>query len=118
MKAVYYEHYGSPDVVILKELERPVPKDNEVLVKIVASSINFADYACLTGSPFPIKLVNGLFGPKNKILGMDYSGVVEALGKEVKSFQVGDHVFGELSDFGMGAFSEYRCIDEKILTKK
>lgn len=118
MKAAYYNQYGNPDVIEIKDIEKPIMKEHEVLVRVHASSINYADYATLTGSPFVIRFTNGLFRPKKKILGMDYSGIIEAIGSKVTKFDIGDHVFGELSMEGMGAYAEYKCIDEKLLVKK
>jgi NADPH:quinone reductase-like Zn-dependent oxidoreductase len=115
MKAIVYTQYGSPDVLQLKEVENPTPGDDEVLVKIEAASVNYGDWAALIGSPFLIRLMNGPLGPRNKILGDDIAGRVEAVGKNVNQFQQGNEVFG-FSHFG--AFAEYRCIPEKYLALK
>jgi NADPH:quinone reductase-like Zn-dependent oxidoreductase len=117
MKAVVFEKYGPPDVLHLKEVEKPIPSDDEVLVKIHAASVNAADWHALRGTPFLVRLMNGLTRPKPKaqILGDDMAGRVEAVGVNVKQFQPGDEVFG-FSNFG--AFAEYRCAPENYLAIK
>lgn len=112
MKAIVYTQYGSPDVLKLQEIEKPTPKDNEILIKVHAASANPADWHTMRGEPFLARLVNGLFKPKNPRLGADLAGTVEAVGKNVTQFKVGDEVFGELSLSGMGSFAEYICADE------
>lgn len=119
MKAIVYERYGSPEVLELKEVPKPTPKDNEVLIKVHASSINSWDWDLLNGKPFIVRLVYGAIQkPKYKILGADVSGIVEAIGKDVTEFQSGDEVFGDLSACGWGGFSEYVCVPEKALALK
>ncbi len=119
MKAIVYDKYGSPDVLQLKKVEKPAPKDNELLVKINAVSINSWDWDMLTGKPFEYRFFGGLLKPKNtKIHGCDIAGQVEAVGKDVKRFKVGDEVFGDLSEGGWGAFAEYACADGNDLTLK
>lgn len=114
MKAIMYERYGSHDVAQLREIGKPTPKDDEVLVKVHTASVNPADWLTLTGTPYLIRLTTGLRSPRKKILGKDSSGVVEAVGKDVRSLKPGDEVFGEND----GAFSEYLCAPEKRLAKK
>ncbi len=116
MKAIVYEKYGPPDILELKEVEKPIPKDNEVLVKVYATSLNAADLETLSGI-FLVRIM-GPLKPKNKILGSDIAGRVEAVGANVKQFQAGDEVFGDLSECGFGAFAEYACASEKALTPK
>ena len=119
MKAIVYHKYGSPDVLELKEVEKPTPKDDEVLVKVHAASLNAADWHLLRGKPFLVRLMGfGLLKPKNKILGADMAGRVEAVGRNVKQFQPGDEVFGEISECGFGAFAEYVCAPENALALK
>jgi len=119
MKAVVYEEYGPPDVLELKEVAKPTPKDNEVLVKVHAASVNDWDWGLLRGKPFVNRLiVSGLLKPKIKILGGDIAGRVEAVGRNVKQFQPGDEVFGDLSGCGFGAFAEYVCARENALVLK
>ncbi len=119
MKAVILEKYGSPDNLKLKEVERPTPKNNEVLVKVHATSINDWDWAILTATPFVNRWMAGVFKPtKIPILGCDIAGRVEAVGDHVKRFQVGDEVFGDLSASGWGGFAEYLCTDENALSLK
>jgi len=115
MKAIVYEKYGPPDVLQLREVEKPTPKDNEVLVKVHATSANYSDWAFVRGKPLLRLMTGGLLKPKHKILGDDIAGRVEAVGRNVKQFQPGDEVFG-ISNFG--AFAEYRCVNEDKLVLK
>jgi len=112
LKAIVYEKYGPPDVLQLKEVEKPTPKNNEVLIKVYAASLNAGDLKMLRGDSFIIRVMNGLLRPKHKILGDDIAGRVETVGRNVKQFQPGDEVFG-ISDYG--AFAEYRCVNENKL---
>jgi NADPH:quinone reductase-like Zn-dependent oxidoreductase len=109
MKAMICTKYGSPDVLQLVEVEKPVPKDNELLVKIRAASVNALDWHMLRGKPFLVRLQYGFFRPKVRIMGYDIAGQVEAVGKNVTQFKPGDEVFGGLG-FGLGGFAEYACI--------
>ena len=118
MKAIVYERYGSPDVLELKEVEKPVPKDNEILIKVYAASVNDWDWGLLRGKPFVNRLLFGLLKPRIKILGVDIAGQVEAVGRNVKKFQSGDEVFGDLSGCGWGGFAEYVCALENALSLK
>jgi len=115
MKAIVYYEYGSPDVLKLEEVEKPAPKDTEVLVKVHAASVNYGDLPVLRGEPLQRLMGGGPLKPKHKILGDDIAGRVEAVGVNVKQFQPGDEVFG-ISVFG--AFAEYVCADEKYLASK
>lgn len=112
MKAAVFQTYGPPDVLKLEVVEKPTPKDDEVLVKVKASSVNPAEWYAMTGL-FLARLGNGLLKPKDTRLGMDYSGVVEAVGKEVKDFKPGDEVYGARSD----AFAEYVCVKNHVYPK-
>ena len=115
MRAMVYHNYGSPDVLELQEIEKPIIKDNEVLVKVHAASVNWLDWHFLTGTPFLARLMAGLLKPKNKVLGIDVAGRVEAVGANVTQFQPGDEVFGSSSD---GCFAEYVCVSEEgVVTK-
>lgn len=116
MKGITYTKYGSPEVLQLKEVEKPVPKDNEVLVKVMAASANPADWHMIRGEPVFARLVFGLTKPKNIIPGIDISGQIEAVGKNVKEFHPGDEVVGDCG-WG-GAFSEYVCVNENRLVPK
>lgn len=118
MKANIYTEYGSPDVIQFKEVEKPTPKDNEVLIKAYAASVNAGDLHYLRGTPWLFRLACGLFKPKNIFLGADVAGRVEAIGKNVTQFQVGDEVFGDLSASGRGSFAEYVCASEDALILK
>jgi len=116
LKAIIYTKYGPPEVLQLKEVEKPVPKDNEVLVKIIAASANPADWHMIRGEPVFARVIFGLFKPKKMIPGIDIAGQVEAVGKNVKEFRSGDEVFGD-TGWG-GAFAEYVCVNEKRLVLK
>jgi NADPH:quinone reductase-like Zn-dependent oxidoreductase len=118
MKAIVYAKYGSPDVLQLKEVAKPTPKDDEVLVKVHAVAVNAADWHLLRADPFLVRLSSGLLEPKNKILGADVAGRVEAVGGNVKQFKPGDEIFGDLSGCGFGGFAEYVCAREDVLTLK
>jgi len=120
MKAIICTKYGSPDVLQLQEVAKPAPKDDEVLIKIHAASINSRDWRLMRANPFFIRLVPGGFlQPKNKILGADVAGRVEAIGRYVKQFKPGDAVFGFLpSATGRGTFAEYVCANENTVALK
>jgi len=116
MKAIVYEKYGPPEVLRLKEVEKPTPKDDELLIKVYAASINYIDWQVLTGTSYFIRLTTGsIRKPKHQILGDDLAGRVEAVGRLVKKFQPGDEVFG-ISNFD--AFAEYACVSENDLVLK
>jgi len=117
MKAIIYTKYGSPDVLQLKEVEKPASRDNEVLIKVHAASVNSWDWDLLRGTPFVNRLMFGLIKPKI-ILGCDIAGRVEAVGNNVNQFKPGDEVFGDLSGCGWGGFAEYVCARENALALK
>jgi len=118
MKAIVYTHYGSPDVLQLKEVAKPTPQDNEVLVQVHAASVNAADWHLMRGTPFLARFVNGLQKPKNTKLGADVAGRVEAVGRNVTQFQGGDEVFGCIPLHELGSFAEYVCAHEDALALK
>jgi NADPH:quinone reductase-like Zn-dependent oxidoreductase len=117
MKAMVYTKYGTTDGLKLQEVEKPIPKDNEVLIKIHAASINSWDWDLLRGIPFLVRL-EGLLKPKYQILGADIAGRVEAVGRDVKQFVPGDEVFGDISGCSWGGFAQYVCARESALTLK
>jgi NADPH:quinone reductase-like Zn-dependent oxidoreductase len=116
MKALVYTKYGPPDVLKLTEVEKPTPKDGEVLIKVHAVSINSSDWELLTGKPLYTRIW-GLLKPKNNILGSDIAGQVEAVGKNVTRFHPSDEVFGDIFEC-WGGFAEYVCAPEKALMRK
>lgn len=118
MKAMYLSKYGSPDLLELKEIEKPVPKDREVLIKIKAAAINDYDWSMVRGKPILYRLLFGFFTPKRPIPGMELSGIVEALGENVKTLKLGDEVYGDISEYGFGAFAQYISIDERSFSVK
>jgi NADPH:quinone reductase-like Zn-dependent oxidoreductase len=119
MKAMVYTEYGPPDVLQLKEVEKPTPKEDEVLVKVYAASVNFGDLSFMRGKPFLVRLMGaGLLKPKIKILGADIAGRVEAVGENVKQFHPGDEVFGDISEWGFGGYAEYVSAPEIALAIK
>jgi NADPH:quinone reductase-like Zn-dependent oxidoreductase len=119
MQAIVYTKYGSPDVLELKEVEKPAPKDSEVLIKIYAASINSWDWDLLTGRPIEYRLFSGLLKPtKTKILGCDIAGRIEAVGRNIKQFHPGDDIFGDLCEGYWGGFAEYGCARENEITLK
>lgn len=118
MKAIVYHKYGPPDVLQLIEIEKPIPKDKQVLVKVHAASLNYGNLVLLKGEPFLARLAFGLTKPKYPIPGGDIAGRIEAVGKDVKQFQPGDEVFGDLSSCGWGGFAEYVTVPESALALK
>jgi NADPH:quinone reductase-like Zn-dependent oxidoreductase len=118
LKAIVYHKYGPPDVLALKEVEKPIPEDNQVLVKIHAASVNYGNLVLLKGEPFLARLFYGPLKPKYSIPGGDIAGIVEAVGKNVKQYQPGDEVFGDLSRCGWGGFAEYVSVPENALAPK
>jgi NADPH:quinone reductase-like Zn-dependent oxidoreductase len=115
MKAIISEKYGSPEVLKLAEIDKPVPEDDQVLVKIHAASINFGNLVLLKGEPFLARFAFGLFKPNHLIPGGDMAGVVEAAGINIKKFKPGDKVFGDLSGSGWGSLAEYAAVPESSL---
>lgn len=118
MNAIVLHQYGSPDVLNLEEVPKPTPKENEVLVKVHATSVNAGDWHLMRGDPFLIRLGAGLRKPKTKLLGADVAGQVEAVGSNVTQFRPGDAVFGDLSRYGFGAFAEYVAAPEDAFVLK
>ena len=118
MKAMVYEKYGSPDVLQLRNVKKPTPKADEVLVKVKAAAVNPGDWHALRGTPFLQRLETGLLKPRDQILGADVAGVVEAVGSNVEGFLPGDEVYGDLYWCGFGAFAEHVAIPEKSAARK
>lgn len=118
MKAIVYENYGSPDVLKFKNIDIPMVKDDEILIKVHAASVTPLDWHLLTGTPYIARLMGGLLKPKCNVLGTDLAGIVEAIGGNIAHFQPGDEVFG--LSFNYGAFAEYLCVPDsqlQIVTK-
>jgi NADPH:quinone reductase-like Zn-dependent oxidoreductase len=117
LRVIIRDSYGSPDVLRLQEIEKPIPKDDEILIKVHSASVNHIDSHGLRGTPFMARIIlGGLIKPKVKILGYDFSGTVEAVGRNVKKFQPGDEVFGT-NKVG-GGFAEYLSVSEDFMLIK
>jgi len=114
MKAIVYSNYGSPDVLKCEEIEKPTAGDSELLIKVRAASVNPLDWHFMRGTPYFVRIVTGLRKPKDKRLGVDVAGQVEAVGRNVTRFKPGDEVFGSCR----GAFAEYACTSESALVIK
>ncbi len=118
MKAIVRSSYGSPDVLKLREIAKPVVKDDEVLVRVRASSLNAADLDYLYGRPRIARLATGMRRPRNRVLGLDVAGRVEAVGRKVTAFRPGDEVYGDMTAFGYGAFAEYLAAPARAFARK
>lgn len=119
MKAIMCNQYGNTHNLKFEDVDKPYPKEDEVLVKVVASSVNTQNVVLTSGNPFLVRLMgNGLFRPSIKIPGNDLSGIVESVGKNVKTFNTGDEVMGDLSLCGYGSYAEYVCVPENFLISK
>jgi NADPH:quinone reductase-like Zn-dependent oxidoreductase len=112
VRAVVYDRYGPPEVQRLEDVERPVPKEDEVLVKIHATTVTRTDCGIRAGKPFFVRLIFGLRRPKQRILGTELAGEIAAIGAGVSKFAVGDHVFGSTEAFKSGAHAEFVCVRE------
>jgi NADPH:quinone reductase-like Zn-dependent oxidoreductase len=111
MKAIVYEEYGPPEVLQLKEVEKPIPKEDEVLIRVYAAAVNATDPVNRKGEPFIARLATGLMRPKNTIPGDALAGEIEAVGIDVTLFKEGDQVYGN-TGLGLGAHAEYKCMPE------
>jgi NADPH:quinone reductase-like Zn-dependent oxidoreductase len=109
VKAIVHERYGPPDVLELREVDKPVVGDDEVLVRVHATSVNPVDWHTVTGTPYLVRMMAGLLKPKGEFLGVDFAGTVEAVGRDVTQFRPGDEVFGARN----GAFADYVCVREE-----
>ena len=119
MKGIVYTEYGPPEVLQLKEVNKPTPKEDEVLVRVHAASVNYSDWSFLRGKPFLVRLMgSGVLKPEIIILGADIAGRIEAVGVNVEKLQPGDEVFGDISECGYGGFAEYVCAPENLLALK
>ncbi len=115
MKAIVYHEYGSPDVLELEDVDKPVVKNDEVLVRVLGVAVNPGDWDLLNGTPYLFRMIFGLRKPRNRVLGLAIAGRVEAVGSDVSKFQLGDEVFAGISK---GGFAEYACVPEDALALK
>ncbi|MBM3304497.1 MAG: NAD(P)-dependent alcohol dehydrogenase [Candidatus Aminicenantes bacterium] len=118
MKAIVYRKYGSPDVLNLEDVDKPVPKDDEVLIAVRAAALNRGDWRLMRGKPFMARMAGGLFKPRKAILGADVAGRIEAIGRSVRRFKPGDEVFADITFLGSGGFAEYTVARESLLALK
>jgi len=118
MNAIAYDRYGSPDVLEFREVDRPAPAADELLIRVVAASVNKGDHHLMRGSPWPLRFMSGLRRPKRPILGVDVAGRVEAVGSDVDGFAVGDEVAADLTGSGFGAFAEYATAKPAATARK
>ena len=118
MKAILCTKYGRTDELQFSEVSKPVPKENEVLIKVHAAAVNDYDWSLVQGKPFIYRLFFGLTKPKRPIPGMELAGVVEEAGANATLFKAGDAVYGDISNYGFGSFAEYICINEKAVVHK
>jgi NADPH:quinone reductase-like Zn-dependent oxidoreductase len=116
VKAIVREEYGSTDVLELREIDKPVPRDDQAVVKVHAASVNTADLDYLSGKPRIARVGSGLRRPRSGRMGLDVAGRVEAVGRDVTMLEVGDDVWADLFDFGQGAFAEYVCAPARAFT--
>ena len=118
MKAIVLTQYGSKDVLELRDVEKPLPKDDEVSIAVCATSVNDWDWCLMRGTPFYIRMLCGLRQPRVQIPGAEVAGRVEAVGKNVTRFKPGDAVYGDISECGFGGWAEYVCVPETALALK
>ena len=113
MKAAVRSKYGSPKVLSIQDVEKPIPRDTELLIRVHATTVNRSDYHVLTGKPLFMRLFTGLFKPRLASTGCDFAGIVEEVGQEIRSFKKGDRVMGFGDVMGIGSHAQYITIAEK-----
>ncbi|MCL4108618.1 UNVERIFIED_CONTAM: hypothetical protein GTU68_006936 [Idotea baltica] len=119
MQAIINNSYGAPqEVMELQDVDIPTPDEDEILIEIHATAINDYDWSMARGRPFLYRLLFGINKPKNRIAGMELSGIVRSIGSNVEKWKIDDHVYGDLSDFGFGSFAEYICINQNAVCQK
>ena len=118
MRAILLKEYGDPDNLRITETAKPVPLKNQVLIRIVTTTVNDYDWSMVTGTPRLYRLLFGLFRPKHAIPGMELAGIVEEVGPDATTFQPGDEVYGDISEYGFGTMAEYIVIDERAVVRK
>ncbi|KPL91006.1 NAD(P)-dependent alcohol dehydrogenase [Herpetosiphon geysericola] len=118
MQAIIYREYGSADVLQLSDVSRPIPNADQVLINVYVTALNAADWRLMTGKPLPLRFMTGLFKPKQSMLGTDIAGIIEAVGRNVTQFKVGDAVLGNIWGSGASGLSQYICVPEHMLVLK
>ncbi|GMW03365.1 MAG: NADPH:quinone reductase [Candidatus Hydrogenedentota bacterium] len=118
MKAVVYTRYGPPEVLEVKDVPTPAPRENEVRIRVHAASVNAGDWRLMRGEPFLVRLMSGIRKPKFSILGSDLAGTIDQTGPKATKFRPGDAVFGEMSTCGFGSFAEFACVPQDMLVSK
>jgi NADPH:quinone reductase-like Zn-dependent oxidoreductase len=119
MRAIVYTRFGPPEVLHLKEVGKPSPKEDEVLVRVHASSVNYGDWSFVRGKPFLVRLIGaGLFRPSKRILGADIAGRIEAVAARVEQFHAGEEVYGDIGGHAFGGFAEYASVPQSLLALK
>lgn len=117
MKAIVLSRYGLPDVLAVEEIPKPEPKNDEVLIRVHATTVNDWDWSLMRGKPYPFRLMFGLFKPKVSILGAEVAGTIASVGPRATRFQLGDRIYGDISEAGFGGFAEYVCVRETALAR-
>lgn len=118
MQAIVFERYGPPENLRLENLPKPNPKDNEVLIRIRATSVNDFDFSLIRGKPTVYRLFFGISKPKVTIPGIELAGIIEGVGKDVTTLKLGDEVYGDISQYKWGTFAEYICVNENAVRLK
>jgi NADPH:quinone reductase-like Zn-dependent oxidoreductase len=118
MKAIVFKSYGPTENLRLEDLPKPTPKENEVMIRVHATSVNDFDWSLVRGEPYLYRLLFGVLKPKITVPGVELAGVVEELGKNANSFKLGDAVYGDISHYGWGTFCEYICVNENAVRLK
>ncbi len=115
MKAIVQNKYGPPSTLKVEEVKKPSINSNQVLIKVIATSLNAPDWRLLRGKPFITRFFSGLIKPKNRVKGTDFAGIIEEVGEDISSYKPGDYVYGDLSDYGFGTFAEYIASSVKTI---
>ena len=118
MKAVKLNTYGLPEALRIEEIEQPVPKPDEILIRVHSTAVNDYDWAMVRGKPYLYRLLFGVFKPRSAVPGMEMSGIIVSTGDNVTDYKVGDAVYGDTSEFGFGTYAEYVCVNQRAVIGK